>query len=199
VGCVSEDATLCAAAMASYGVAPTWVAGGDVRAVVSCSAWSVVVAFPGTRPAVWQDWRRDFDAIPVEDEDLGWCHGGFLSGALAILPQLWAAFAGGRPYRLTGHSMGGALAIAVGAKMAALGLPPACLTTFGAPRVGMVRLAAVLAAVPGSRLRNGADPVPLAPTWPWISDRPRRQIGVPGPNPLADHAIDRYREALMAA
>jgi hypothetical protein len=194
------DADLCAASAAAYTSAPTIVAAGDVHAVATWRGDTMVVAFRGTVPTSWEDWFRDFAAWPervVNHPTLGACHDGFLTGAEAILPQLRAILPTARPFALTGHSLGGALAIMAGALLADRGLLPVRLTTFGAPRVGMV-LDKVLRDVDGRRFRHGDDPVPEVPCWPYRNDRGWTRVGEPAIDPIDDHMIAGYATALVA-
>src|SRR5690349_8469481 len=166
-----SDTALCAAAAAAYTQAAT-MAVGDVHVVITQVDNVTIVAFRGTVPTSWMDWFRDFYAWPERLTDhpaLGFCHDGFVSGADAILPKLSLALTG--PYMLTGHSLGGALAIAAGALLTDSGKPPLRLTTFGAPRVGF-SLTKILISIDGARYRHGADPVPEVPSWPYLNDRP---------------------------
>lgn len=194
------DIALCAAASAAY-AQPSTLAVSDVHVVISEVDGIRVVAFRGTVPTSWQDWFRDFAAWPTHVMDhlsLGCCHDGFVTGAEAILPQLRAMLNG--PYVLTGHSLGGALAIAAGALLTDCGCPPLKLTTFGAPRVGMGDLAKVLKGIPGTRWRHGADPVPEVPSWPYLADRLLTPVGAANHlDPIGDHAISRYAMALATA
>jgi len=190
------DLALCGLAQAAYSTPATFVAGGDVHAAVSDHDGLTVISFRGTVPEDWEDWFRDLAAWPRRDHPrLGPCHDGFLSGAEAILPQLAPVLTPSRPFALTGHSLGGALAIATAALLIDNGLTPARLTTFGAPRVGMA-LGPLLAPIPGCRFRHGDDPVPEVPSWPYLNDRPWTTIGRPSPIPIDDHMIAGYLAAL---
>ena len=190
------DRWLCGAAQSAYSTPATFVAGGDVHAVVTEHDGAVAVAFRGTVPEDWEDWFRDAAAWPRRDHPaLGPCHDGFLSGAETIMPQLLSVLTASKPFALTGHSLGGALAIAAGALLTDGGLPPTRLTTFGAPRVGM-RLGQLLAPIDGLRVRHGNDPVPEVPCWPYVSDRAWTQIGAPALNPIDDHLIAGYVDAV---
>ena len=194
---VISDTQLCAAAAAAY-VSPATFAVSDIHAVVTAVGGLTVVAFRGTVPTSWRDWFRDVDAVPTPVMDhprLGLCHRGFMGGAEAILPMLLPILNG--PFALTGHSLGGALAVSAAALLADLGRPPVVLTTFGAPRVGIGgRLAEVLAGVPGRSYRHGNDPVVEVPIWPFRHHRPLTDIGASVIDAIADHAISGYAAAL---
>jgi hypothetical protein len=195
------DADLCALALAAYATPATFIAAGDVHAVVTQRLGTTVIAFRGTVPTSWEDWFRDFAAWPdrvTNHTSLGRCHDGFITGAEAILQQLRGILSPSRPFALTGHSLGGALAIATGALLVDCGLVPTRLTTFGAPRVGM-SLTGILARVEGRRFRHGDDPVPEVPSWPYQNDRSWTRIGEPTVNPIDDHMIAGYLAALVPA
>jgi hypothetical protein len=195
----SLDADLCQASLAAYSAPASFVV-SDVHVVVSTTHDLTVIAFRGTVPTSWQDWFRDFAAWPeqlLDHPSLGPCHAGFVSGAEDILPKVRPILWPSRPFAVTGHSLGGALAIAAGAMLMDCGLIPARVTTFGAPRVGMAKLAEKLRQIPGRRYRHGDDPVPEVPTWPYLTDRGWTRIGDPGPDPIGDHAIEKYFEALQ--
>lgn len=192
------DAALCGMAQAAYATPATFIAGGDVHAVVSRGLGPTIIAFRGTVPTSWGDWFRDFAAWPdrvTNHPSLGLCHDGFITGAEAILQQLRGILSPSQPFALTGHSLGGALAIATGALLVDCGLVPSRLTTFGAPRVGM-SLNKVLGNVDGRRFRHGDDPVPEVPSWPYLNDRGWTRIGEPAVNPIDDHRIAGYVAAL---
>ena len=61
---------------------------------------------------------------------------------------------------LTGHSLGGAVALIVGALMVRDEIYPNQIVTFGAPRCGRLKL---LDRVPVTMYRHGKDIVPLVP------------------------------------
>ena len=193
------DLWLCGAAQAAYSAPATFLAGGDVHAIVTDHDGLTVVSFRGTVPTSWEDWFRDFAAWPHTDVDhpqLGRCHEGFLSGALAMLPLLQPVLPVAMPYALTGHSLGGALAIATAGLMQSVGNPPLRLTTFGAPRVGGAKLSSLLGPIRGLRFRHGDDPVPTVPKWPYVNDRAWTCVGTPARDPIDDHEIAGYLAAL---
>jgi hypothetical protein len=188
------NSALCAAAAAAYTAVPTFIVGGDVHVVLSEVDGATVVAFRGTSETDIEDWLRDFDAIPADGGPLGTCHRGFLTGAQAALPEILARLPTDKPTAITGHSLGGALAVCMTGLLVARGITPAVCTTFGAPAVGTDTLARLIAPVPGERIWCGDDPVPFAS--PYQQDRPLTHIGHAMLDPIADHAIDRYAAAL---
>jgi hypothetical protein len=192
-----SDIDLCAAAAAAYST-PATIIVGDVHCVVTEQPMQLIVAFRGTEPDQIDDWLRDFDAIPADGGPLGICHAGFLNGARSVLAQLQTIIQqAGKPVYLTGHSLGGALAICTAALLASEGNPPALCTTFGAPPVSVMgTIARVLGSVPGARYWDGNDPVPFVPPWPYQQDRSLTHIGTPMVDPIAAHMIARYAAEL---
>jgi Lipase (class 3) len=163
---------------------------------------AVIVAFRGSVTA--EDWARDFICAPIADRahpQLGSCHAGFLDGAEsivdAVLQQLGYSSAAW-PRIITGHSLGGALALGVGALLTVAGKPPSAIVTFGAPRFGMDKFVAAIASVTVRQYRRGNDPVPLVPfdVPPLLNFLDARDpliaIGAAQRDPFACHAIGGY-------
>jgi hypothetical protein len=173
----------------------------DVHALRQWADGAMIIAWRGTDPDDVYDWLRDLDICPLRHPQLGWCHRGFLSGALLVWPQIMLDLALARvtpePARvvLTGHSLGGALAIATGGLMAAGGHPPAAVVTFGAPRVGLWKLHRLLRDVPIRQYDDGGDPVPEVP-WPYLHQRPNLVLGDARAGIVRDHSIETYQAAL---
>jgi hypothetical protein len=189
-------AQFCAATYSEPPTLPVPSTGADVR--VAATSEGMVVAFRGSVTA--EDWARDFICAPVVDRDdpqLGRCHAGFLDGAKSVLAAIMAAVGGG-PFYLAGHSLGGALALGVGALMVCSGKPPAAIITFGAPRFGMAKFVATLQPMPVRQYRRGNDPVPLIPfdVPPFIEFLDARDpliaIGAAQRDPFSCHAIEGY-------
>jgi len=68
-------------------------------------------------------------------DTVGICHAGFGSGAEALFPMVeWATRGETRILSVVGHSLGGAMALGVGARLIAAGRRVR-IVTFGAPRV----------------------------------------------------------------
>ena len=188
------DLTLCLSSSAAYYLPLTVTTTSKVRVLIQSIEDTNVIAFRGS--ADEDDWMRDFDAIPVENHYLGICHQGFLTGAQSALPLLKQYTE--KPFIITGHSLGGALAIMLGALLMVNGIKPLKIVTFGAPNTGIAdNIPKILESVPGNRYRNGDDPVPDIPPWPYQSDRPHTQIGKALLNPIEDHMLDRYYSALV--
>ena len=83
--------------------------------------------------------------------------------------------AGDRPLYLTGHSMGGALAVLTACRLAKMGRPAVATYTFGAPRIGDPAFCAGYD-LPTYRVVNRLDlvpEVPLASVQKLLPDKPR--------------------------
>ncbi len=190
------DAALAALCAETYARPGSWRA-GDLSAIYTVREGRRIIAIRGTTRDP-RDWLRDLSAMPKYDRDLGFCHAGFLAGALALYRASPLADHDFSSVILTGHSMGGALALLLGAVTLSLRHPPALIVTFGAPRCGSWKLRRLLRRVPLRLYRNGDDPVPDVPWLPALYLHPRAlmPIGEPAFEPLADHPIAAYRRAL---
>lgn len=128
-----------------------------------------VLAFRGTDPVTLPNWVTDAVVRLVEcDEYDGRVHHGF-SAVLrhawgkveSILEEAWEK-SGHKPLFLTGHSMGGALAVLTACRLAKMGRPAVATYTFGSPRVGDAAFCAGYA-LPTYRVVNRLDLVPELP------------------------------------
>lgn len=127
----------------------------------------LIVAFTGTDPAVVPNLITDLDAR----RSPAGLHSGFEMAAAAIwdvvAPTLMAARDAGRPVVITGHSLGGALAIVTAHRaLHELALTPAAIYTYGMPRVGDAQFAQSFNRALGVttyRMVYGTDVVPTLP------------------------------------
>lgn len=124
-----------------------------------------VLAFRGSDPVTLPNWVTDAVVRLVErPEYQGRVHQGFSS----VLKRSWGPIlgiledAGDKPLFLTGHSMGGALAVLAACRLAKLGRPPVAIYTFGSPRIGDRSFCAGYA-LPTYRIVNRLDLVPELP------------------------------------
>jgi triacylglycerol lipase len=119
----------------------------DTQAYVAVRSDAIVVAFRGTEPTNLQDFATDFNAgqVPFETKFQvpGWgqVHAGWADGVNAVRTQIEDALRAHendtRSLWITGHSLGGALAIVAAALLVSPpGHPIAGVYTFGQPRVG---------------------------------------------------------------
>ncbi|MHB8268725.1 lipase family protein [Bradyrhizobium sp.] len=102
---------------------------------------AVVMAFAGTDPGIWQNLTTDFTPLPTVGSDT---HEGFRLAAAAAEPEVDKAIAlcrqpnkpANKPFFISGHSLGAALAALAALRAARAGAPPKAVYTFGMPRVG---------------------------------------------------------------
>ena len=122
----------------------------------------MVLAFRGTEKKL-MDWKTDLriELKAVSDKH-GRIHGGFLAAYTAVSSKIQAKVAehAGVPLFITGHSLGGALAV-VATRFLHTDNLAACYT-FGSPRVGDRALSSVFR-TPIYRVVNAADGVPRIP------------------------------------
>jgi triacylglycerol lipase len=156
-----------------------WLSQGGTEGFVAESDAALVVSFAGTDPVVAANWITDFNIRTGPDG----IHRGFSDGVARVWPTLVAALKGQtKPISLTGHSLGGALAVVaawrlIGAssetsdETSSGGIIDAAriagIFTFGMPRVGDEEFAAAYRSrglwQKTARLEYGADIVPSLP------------------------------------
>lgn len=201
-----SDLACAQACAATYTAAPTLpvpVTGTDC-CITAAPDGTVIVAFRGSVTS--EDWARDFICAPVEDRahpQLGPCHAGFLAAAESIVGEVSAAI-GDKPFEVSGHSLGGAIALGVGALLVLANKPPLAIVTFGAPRFGMQPFADVLHPVGVRQYRRGNDPVPtvpfdVPPVLEFVDARdPLIAIGQAQRDPFLCHSIAGYVDDVAA-
>lgn len=109
------------------------------RCLLIAYADCIIVAFRGTDAGEIDDWKTNLQHKPAAGA-FGLAHSGYLAAVDLLWPRLTASIEQMRDNQqtllLTGHSMGGALAVVAAAKFAAEGaIPVAGLYTFGQPAV----------------------------------------------------------------
>ncbi len=106
------------------------------QAILAFNADAVIVAFRGTEPSEWKDFKTDAKVRQVELTSGGKVHAGFQSSLLEVWgqvqPDLTRLSAEGRSVWLTGHSLGAAIAVLAAHQCK----KTVTVYTFGAPRVG---------------------------------------------------------------
>lgn len=180
-----------------------------------------VLAFRGTdEMADWElDVRRD---LVVRH----WCHGRVHRGFSETLNIGWARVAhlvslipAGLPLLVTGHSLGGALAVLAAARLRAEGIEVAHVATFGQPRVGDRRFCRFSGPPSWRRVALGGDPVVSLPPAPkllrryahggefaWLDEgrldlslfAPRLHAGASRLHRVRDHSAEAYSLAMDA-
>ena len=182
---------LCAKLAArSYKMWDTRIAGIEVL----ISEDDTIIAFAGTDVRQPQDILRDLRIFPLWSPQLGLCPAGFLKAARRLGYTVLDHLADSKrdSVTLTGHSLGGAVALICAALIAR-----ECpgdkkideVVTFGAPRVGKLRTLDC----PISMYRYQND---IVPTVPWPMPRPGKLINLGNPqsrgNWISDHGIMNY-------
>ena len=148
-----------------------------------------VFAFRGTDEP--KDVLRDLRILPWWMSELGWVPAGFAKAARRLVPKCLAECMERDiepdDIELTGHSLGGAVALIVGALMVRDEIYPKQIVTFGAPRCGRLKL---LDRIPVTCYRHGKDIVPLVPPL-MRRHKPLQQEGVPS-SLVKDHYMHNY-------
>ena len=204
-------AQLATLAQDAYERAPTWQAKENPRARAMLDTYfnAPVISIPGTDPSVPDDLVTDADCEAAYLTGVGNVHAGFQRIATQLYPYIVATvFPGGAQIpqvTLTGHSLGGAVAMVLAALMQRDGLAKSItLVTFGCPRVGAQRLAATLWNVRKTLYRFGNDPIPEVPWILWHQFPPvlmmhptvLTPIGITKLELLSNHDISNYVSAL---
>lgn len=162
-----------------------------------------VVAFRGTEAgalfagAGWVDVIRDMRIMPWYDKDTGWAHAGFLKGGRLMADFLADQLSPRFPIVCTGHSLGGALALACAVKLQAHGFEVAEWVGFASPKF---QFTDKQYSFKQTNYRYRADVVPLMPRYTTY----RHNCPIKALNPEAgrkatwdDHNIKYYLEHVL--
>ena len=148
-----------------------------------------VFAFRGTDEPL--DMLRDVRVIPWWMSELGWVPAGFAKAARRLFPKCLSECMerdiDEKEIELTGHSLGGAVALIVGALMVRDEIKPKQIVTFGAPRCGRLKL---LDNIPVTCYRHGKDVVPLVP--PIMRRHKKLQQEGTSSSLIKDHYMHNY-------
>ena len=136
---------------------------------------SIVVSFTGTDPLSLQNYLDDLDFVPVDyplcagcKVDQGfWTNWRNVQAKVLALVDSYLAQHPAADVRITGHSLGGAVALLAALHLQSQGVVPVvALQTFGEPRAGNDALAAFAQQQLGGRhwrLTHRRDPIPHLP------------------------------------
>jgi Lipase (class 3) len=148
------------------------------RGFLGVSDTHAVLVFRGSDPVTLPTWLTDVVVRLVQrDEYEGRVHLGFSS----VLKRTWGKVekvlqeVQDKPLFLTGHSMGGALAVLTACRLAKRGCLPVATYTFGSPRIGDPTFCAGYQ-LPTYRVVNRLDLVPempLASVRRLLPEKPR--------------------------
>jgi len=135
----------------------------DTQCFIVANDDAVVIAFRGTEALKLHDWLTDLDARMVNDQ-----HEGFMKALRSVFTPVLEALQEFAPYPtkkvfVTGHSLGGALAMLLGMRLCHR---VDAVYTFGQPRVGNRKFVADYTPVLGAvtyRLVHEEDIVPRVP------------------------------------
>lgn len=163
-------------------------AGNDIRAVLTELDGELVVAIRGTVITSLENILTDLDVLPSMHAHLGTVPRGFVLAAMSLMPLI-APHVAGRQVVVTGHSLGGSVAILVSALLAASGTPPVETVAFEPARTGMAALPVFMASLKGTIYRFGNDPVPEVPPWPYRHPWSVTAIGHPMLDPISCHSM----------
>ena len=126
---------------------------------------TAVLAFRGTEASQWGDVKTDIKAWTKNSADGTKIHTGFADAFEPVEEGIKTAVLNSckeHSLYITGHSLGGALAIIATEKLEKTGVKIAACYTFGSPRVGNQEFGEKIKA-PVYRLVNAADGVPRIP------------------------------------
>ena len=143
---------------------PTYIDVEGAQAYVLSDKTDVIVACRGTEPTALNDVLADLKMFPVKHHIAGRVHRGFYAEYDKVIPGIKDALAkhnkkGDKTVWVTGHSLGGAMAVLVAAELK----PNGGLHTFGQPRVGNKAFLTALDGIKYYRYRNNNDAVTAVP------------------------------------
>jgi triacylglycerol lipase len=124
-----------------------------------------VLSFRGTEPSSPADWLTDALFFKKSDQ-VGRVHYGFKESLNDVWPEIYLELLNNHKENLwiTGHSLGGALAVLSSSRLMNQGIVPRYLCTFGQPRVGNSEFTKFMnKSEVHQRIVNSGDIVPLMP------------------------------------
>lgn len=143
---------------------PTYIDVDGAQAYVMSDSKDVLIACRGTEPTQINDILADLKMFPVKHHISGRVHRGFYAEYDKVIPGIKEALTkhnkkGDKTVWVTGHSLGGAMAVLVAAELQ----PNGGLHTFGQPRVGNAEFLKALDGIKYYRYRNNNDAVTAVP------------------------------------
>lgn len=146
---------------------PTYIDVDGAQAYVMSDSKDVLIACRGTEPTAINDVLADLKMFPVKHHIAGRVHRGFYAEYDKVIPGIKEALTkhdkkGTKTVWVTGHSLGGAMAVLVASELQ----PSGGLHTFGQPRVGNKEFLKSLDGIKYYRYRNNNDIVTaVPPSW----------------------------------
>lgn len=139
----------------------------DTQGFTAATESSVLLVFRGTESNNIRDWMTDARAGRVPSLAGGTVHQGFSQALDAVWSHIQTTLAKhpGKPLVITGHSLGGGLAVLAASRLPGV---PLSLYTFGQPRVGNEEFAKACESQFGDnyfRIVNDKDIVPRVPPF----------------------------------
>ena len=124
-----------------------------------------VISLRGTQPSQWKDVLADLRFWRIDPAGSGEkIHSGVWKQAFSLLPAIIRNTEEEKPVAVTGHSLGGAMAVIVAGFLMKMGYTVTDLYTFGQPRVGNKKFVQrVEAGCNWQRFVNNNDIVPSVP------------------------------------
>jgi triacylglycerol lipase len=160
--------------LAQWGLKSEAIAIGSMLAFVAWDDEIVVIAFRGTNPSELADWIVNLTFSPFLLDE-GRVHQGWYSAYKSLEPAILEAIPADEQYSrklwVTGHSLGGALAVVCNYSLIDRGMTVTSTVTFGQPMVSDARLAGFLGShATGRYVRvvNENDVVPKLPPWTYV-------------------------------
>ena len=148
---------------------PTFIDVDGAQAYVMSDKDDVLIACRGTEPTALNDVLADLKMFPVKHHIAGRVHRGFYAEYEKVMPGIYDALKKHdkkqtKTLWITGHSLGGAMAVLVAAELntCPLGVSGG-LHTFGQPRVGNKEFLKSLEGMKYYRYRNNNDAVTAVP------------------------------------
>lgn len=126
---------------------------------------SIIIAIRGTESNL-TDIVRDIRVYPWFDKRIGWAHAGFLKGARVIEDEITEEILGhgaNKPIYVSGHSLGGAIALLLGKILHYERFNIQEIVTFGAPRAVFGPSLGRFKHLKVTQFRNGSDIVTTLP------------------------------------
>lgn len=204
------DLDICKLLQAQYDQKPdvfdATIEADGVYASVKHYDFGTLVAFRGSTTPL--DFFRDFEALMIDDPELGGVEQGFMQGLRTAQAHVNTLLAPETPAIIAGHSLGAARAYLFAALRLVEGGNVGNVTVFGSPRPGAQKVKDILASTLVHSYKNAGDPVTdvpfsLPPLVPYCEPREFIMLDVPPRRDddwgiVAPHRLEYYQKGLEA-